>query len=266
MKKIGLIAGYGKFPFVFSEAVRKKGFRIIAVGIKGEADKNLEKYVDKLYLIGIGQLGKIIEVFQKEGINEAVMAGAITKKVLFSDISMDDRVKNILSSLSDKNDDSLLVAVANELEKEGIKIKDSTSLVPMITVEKGTLTRREPTAEEWRDIRFGMKMAKKIGRLNIGQTVAVKDQVVLAVEAMEGTDRTIKRAADLGGGGIVVAKASKPNQDLRFDLPAIGVTTIRVLKSVKSKVLAIEAGKTILLEKEKVLEEANQANISIVAL
>ncbi len=266
MEKIGLIAGFGKLPIAFAKAAARKNISVVAVGIVGEANPELEKYVDSFYWISVGKLDDIIKTFTNEKIKEVVMAGAITKTVMFTGIEVDDRVMRILSSLEDRNDDSLLVAVANEIEREGIAVKDSTTYLGCLLPDEGCLTARQPTESEMADIRFGMKMAKCIGELNIGQTVVVKDLVVLAVEAIEGTDEAIRRGATLGGEGVVVAKVTKPKQDLRFDLPAVGVTTITIMAEVGASVLAVEAGKTIILEMEKVVDLANSSGISIVAM
>lgn len=266
MKRIGLIAGFGKLPIAFAQAAARKDISVVAVGIVGEASPELEKYVDTFYWISVGKLDDIIKTFGNENIKEVVMAGAITKTVMFTDIEVDARVMRILSSLEDRNDDSLLVAVANELEREGITVKDSTTYLDCLLPKQGCMTSRKPTDTEEADMRFGMKMAKCIGELDIGQTVVVKDLVVLAVESIEGTDEAIRRGATLGGEGVVVAKVTKPKQDLRFDLPAVGVTTIKIMVDVGASVLAVEAEKTIILEMDKVIDLANSSGISIVAI
>ncbi len=266
MGRIGLIAGYGKLPIAFAQAAARQSMDVVAVGIVDEASPDLEKYVDKLYWIPVGKLNDIIDTFIKEGVKEVVMAGAITKTVMFTGIEVDERVLKILRSLDDRNDDSLLVAVANELALEGIIVRDSTTYLGCLLPEEGCLTSKVPTDVEWSDIKFGMKMAKCIGDLNIGQTVVVKGLVVLAVEAIEGTDEAIRRGATLGGPGVIVAKVTKPKQDLRFDLPAIGVTTIEVMAESGASVLAIESGKTIILDREELIDLANSRGISIVAM
>ena len=266
MKPLGLIAGNGKFPLIFAEEARRAGYRVIAVAHRGETDEAIEQAADQVTWIYVGQLGKIIKTFQRSGVIEAVMAGGIRKVKLFGNFRPDFRGARFLSRIKSREDDALLRGIADELAADGIEILPSTLCVPQIISNEGILTKRAPRAEEWDDIRFGFQIAKEIGRLGIGQTVVVKKQVVLAVEAVEGTDQTIQRGGAQGKSGCVVVKVSKPHQDLRFDVPAVGVDTVKCLAEAGISALAVEAGKTILLEKDKVLEQADSHGIAIVGV
>lgn len=266
MKKLGLIAGNGKFPLIFAEQAKLQGVSLVAVAHRGETPKEIEKLVDSVTWIYVGELGKIIRTFHRAGVQEAVMAGGIQKVKLFTNFRPDLRGAAFLARVKSREDDQFLRAVAGELEDEGIRILESTLFLSQVIPSEGVLTRRLPTGAQWEDIRIGFEVAKAVGRLGIGQTVVVKERVVLAVEAVEGTDAAIRRGGSLGKKGFVVVKVSKPQQDLRFDVPAVGVETIRVLHELKGTALAIEAGKTILLEKEELLREADRAGIAVVAV
>lgn len=265
-RKIGLIAGNGKFPLIFAQEAKRVGTEVVALAIKKETSPSLENLVDRIHWVNVGQLGDLIEICKKEGITRAVMAGQVRHTRLFGQVRLDARAMALLAGVKDKKANSLLGAVADELLREGIELIDSATYLSHLLPSPGILTRRKPTQNEWRDIEFGHKMAKEIAGLDIGQTVVVKDQTVLAVEGMDGTDRTIKRGGKLGRGDVVVVKVSKPQQDRRFDLPIIGERTVEVLKQVKAKVLAFSARSTILLNREKVVKSANQNGISLVAV
>lgn len=265
-RKIGLIAGNGKFPLIFAREAKKVGTEVVALAIKKETSPSLENLVDRIHWVNVGQLGDLIEICKKEGITRAVMAGQVRHTHLFGQVRLDARAMALLAGVKDKKADSLLGAVADELLREGIELIDSATYLSHLLPSPGILTRRKPTQKEWRDIEFGHKMAKEIAGLDIGQTVVVKDQTVLAVEGMDGTDSTIKRGGKLGRGDVVVVKVSKPHQDRRFDLPIVGERTVEVLKQAKAKVLAFSARSTILLDREKVVKSANQNGISLVAV
>jgi len=265
-RKIGLIAGNGKFPLIFAQEAKRVGAEVIALAIKKETSPSLENLVDRIHWVNVGQLGDLIEICKKEGITRAVMAGQVRHTRLFGQVRLDARAMALLAGVKDKKANSLLGAVADELLREGIELIDSATYLSHLLPSPGILTRRKPTQKEWRDIEFGHKMAKEIAGLDIGQTVVVKDQAVLAVEGMEGTDRAIKRGGKLGKGDVVVVKVSKPQQDRRFDLPIVGERTVEVLKQAKAKVLAFSARNTILLNREKVIKSANQNGISLVAI
>jgi DUF1009 family protein len=266
VKKLGLIAGNGKFPLIFAEQARKEGYSLVAVAHRGETVKEIEDLLEDVTWIYVGQLGKMIRTFLRAGITEAVMAGGIHKVKFLENFRPDLRGVKFLARIKSKDDDALLRGVAEELESEGIKILNSTLCVPQIVASEGVLTRRAPSAAEWEDVRFGFGVAKEIGRLGIGQTIVVKKQIVVAVEALEGTDAAIERGGKLARSGFVVVKVSKPDQDLRFDVPAVGVATLRQLRETGGTVLAVEAGKTILLEKDLFLKQAEDFGISVVAL
>ncbi|OGX00589.1 MAG: hypothetical protein A3K11_07050, partial [Nitrospirae bacterium RIFCSPLOWO2_12_FULL_63_8] len=226
---IGLIAGNGRFPLLFAENARRLGYRVSAVALSGEADPALERAVDRIHWVVLGQLGKLIKAFKQDGVRQAVMVGGVKKTHLFSDIKPDLRSLALLRRVTIPKDDALLRAIAAELEDEGIRIRESTFGLDGLLVEDGTLTRRGPTRKERRDIEFGWEMAEAVGRLDIGQCVVVKDCVVVAVEAVEGSDDAIRRGGKLARGGAVVVKRFKPQQDRRFDLPAVGPGTIQAM-------------------------------------
>ena len=266
MKKLGLIAGNGKFPLLFAAEAKREGYQIIAVAHRGETLEQIAAVIGDVTWIYVGQLGKIIRTFQRAGVSEAVMAGGIRKVKLFGNFRPDLRGTRFLARLKGRDDDALLRGIADELAGEGIKILESTLCLPDLIAREGVLTRRPPSGSQWDDIRLGLATAKEIGRLGIGQTVVVKNRVVVAVEAVEGTDAAIQRGGVLTKSGCVVVKVSKPGQDLRFDVPAIGVDTIKNIREVGGAVLAVEADKTIILEKETVLRDAEASGIAVVAV
>lgn len=266
MKRIGLIAGNGTFPIEFAKAAKRKGLTVVAVAHEGETMRELEQIADSVFWIKVGQLGRLIKIFKEQGVADALMAGGIKKTRLFGGAMPDLRGAALLARMLYKKDDSILRAVAEELESEGITVRESTLFLDDMLAPVGVLTRRRPTKDEQKDIKFGWYMAKEIGRLDIGQTVVVKGQAVLAVEAIEGTDEAIRRGGVLGNGGAVVVKVCKPHQDLRFDLPAAGIQTIKTMAEVNASCLAVEAGKTIILERDAVVKEADSLGIAIVGV
>ncbi len=263
---IGLIAGGGQFPLLFAEGAKEAGYRVVAVGFDGETDPALATHVDSFHSLKLGQLNKLIRIFQKAGIQRVAMAGSINKTRLYTKIRPDWRAFKLLASLRNKKDDHLLRALAAELEKEGIRVEPSTLFLPGLLAPEGLLTRRHLNAREQRDVIFGWEMAKAVGHLDIGQCLVVKDQAVLAVEGIDGTDETILRGGRLCREGAVVIKVSKPIQDLRFDVPAVGLQTIETMRSVKARVLVVEAGKTLIFDREKVVEAADRYGMSLVAI
>lgn len=266
METIGLIAGDGQFPILFAEGVKKDGLRVVAVGLKDITNPILNDYVDKLHWIRVGQLGGLIKALKSEKIKKVVMAGKVPKTLMFTKIRPDIRAVSLYIKLKDRKDDSILLGIVSELEKEGIMVEEPTKYLSYLLADKGIITKKRPTKNEMKDIEFGFAIAKEMGRLDIGQTVVVKDRAVLAVEAIEGTDEAIKRGGELGRNGVVVIKAAKPKQDMRFDAPVVGLNTIKTLKEVKAKALAVEAGKTILIEKEEMLKMANSEGLSIIGI
>jgi DUF1009 family protein/predicted dehydrogenase len=264
LKKIGLIAGSGQFPLLFAHAAANAGLRVVAVGFQGETDLTLGKYVTEFHLLKLGQLNRLIRAFQKAGITHAAMAGAINKTRIYARIRPDWRAVKLLNRLRNKKDDSILRAIAHELESEGIRIEASTILLPTLLAPEGTLTRRKPNRREEADIAFGWHLAKSLGHLDVGQCLVVKDQSILAVEGIDGTDATIVRGSELCHDGAVVIKVSKPTQDLRFDVPAVGLETVETMRRVRAKVLVIEAGKTIIFDQDKMIDAADASGISVV--
>ena len=264
-KKLGLIAGMGELPIAVAGEAKSQGYTICAIALEPLADKSLSSHVDEIKWVNVGKLGTLINSLKKSGIKEAVMAGKVSKTLLYkSKITPDLRAVKLLFTLKDRRDDSILLAIAKELADEGIELLDITLFSTGLLMPEGVLTKNKPSNDEWKDIEFGWKMAKEIGRLDIGQTVVVKDRAVMAVEAIEGTDEAIKRGGKLAGEGAVVVKVSKPNQDMRFDVPAVGLQTLSAMQEVKARVLCVEAKKSLILNKDKLLEEARIAGISIV--
>ncbi len=263
-KRIGLIAGDGRFPIIFADNVRRLGFTVSAIAHVGTTLPELESYVEHIHWLKIGQFGKALAALKQDGIAQAVMLGGIKKTNVFTTLRPDLRALAIFSRLKHWKDDAILRAVAGELEREGIEILDSTFGLQDILAEEGFLTSKKPSKKEVEDIQFGWETLETLGLLDIGQCVVVKNRVVVSVEAVEGTDEAIIRGGKLGGKGAVVIKRTKPQQDLRFDLPAIGPQTIQTMVSVQATVLAIEAWRTVIIDREDVLSQANEAGISIV--
>jgi len=263
-KRIGLIAGDGRFPIIFADNVRRLGFRVSAIAHVGTTLPELESYVEHIHWLKIGQFGKALAALKQDGVGQAVMLGGIKKTNVFTILRPDLRALAIFSRLKQWKDDVILRAVAGELEREGIEILDSTFGLQDILAEEGYLTWKKPSKKELEDIQFGWETLETLGMLDIGQCVVVKNRVIVSVEAVEGTDEAITRGGKLGGKGVVVIKRTKPHQDLRFDLPAIGPQTIQTMVSVQATVLAIEAGRTVIIDREDVLSQANEAGISIV--
>lgn len=266
MDILGIIAGGGKFPIMAAKAAKKRGIKVVAVAHEGETDPSLSNEVDEIIWIKLGQFGRLIRALKRAGVKKAIMAGTIRKRRMFDGIVPDLRGFSIMSKIIFFHDNGILSTVAKELLKEGIEIVSSTSYLPEILAPEGYLTKKKPTKEELEDIRFGWKMAKEIGRLDIGQCVVVKRKTVLAVEAIEGTDETIIRGGKLAKKGAVVVKVSKPMQDLRFDLPTVGLETIKTMDKVRASVLAIEAGKTIMFDREDMIAFADKKGISIASI
>ena len=263
-KRIGLIAGDGRFPIIFADNVRRLGFTVSAIAHVGTTLPELESYVEHIHWLKIGQFGKAVAALKQDGVGQAVMLGGIKKTNVFTTLRPDLRALAIFSRLKHWKDDAILRAVAGELEREGIEILDSTFGLQDILAEEGYLTSKKPSKKEVEDIQFGWETLEALGVLDIGQCVVVKNRVIVSVEAVEGTDEAITRGGRLGGKGAVVIKRTKPHQDLRFDLPAIGPQTIQTMVSVQATVLAIEAGRTVIIDREDVLSQANEAGISIV--
>ena len=262
--RIGLIAGGGQFPLLFSEKAVKKGYKVFAVGVTSEADKLLENHVEDLKWIYLGQVNKLIKYFKQHHITQAVMLGSVKKTNIFKDIRPDFKALSFIAKTAKTHDDSILTSFAGLLLKEGIEILSSTFLLPELISPKGCWTKRRPDKAEKKDIFTGWKIAKKIGKLDIGQCVVLSNGTVLAVEAIEGTDATIKRGGLLSHrNGAVVIKLSKPTQDLRFDLPSSGCQTIETMHEAGATILVLEAEKSISFYREEMITLANKYNISI---
>ena len=267
MKSIGLLAGVGGLPVQFARAARGMGFSVIAIGVVPGIDPELSQAANKTYPIGVGQLQEILTTLKGEGVTEITMLGKVTKELMFTGtVALDERIQKLLASLTDNSDDTIMLAFVREFAAEGFKILDQTALIRSLMPAPGVLTSRTPTEEERADMDFGFKMAKEIGRLDIGQTVVVKKCALMAAEAIEGTDACIRRGGELGRGGVTVVKVAKPSQDLRFDVPTVGLNTIQAMCDVGGTALAVEAGKTLIVDREKVVKMANDCGITIVAM
>ncbi len=262
---LGLIAGGGAFPLQVAEAAVTQGHRVVAIAHHGETDPALEERVDRIVWVNLGQLGKLIRSLKESGARKAVMAGTITKRRMFGRVRPDLKGLSLMSKIAVFHDDGILRRLADELQKEGIEIISSTVCVPDLLARSGCLTSRKPTKGEQEDIQFGWDIAKVLGRLDIGQCVVVRRKTVLAVEAIEGTDETILRGGRLAQEKAVVIKVSKPEQDLRFDVPAVGLKTLETMATVKASVLVIEAGKTLMFDKSAMIEYANTNRIAILS-
>jgi DUF1009 family protein len=263
----GLIAGNGRFPFLVLEGARSQGIEMAVIALREEASPELEKIAKRLHWVSLGELSKAIELMQSEGVKQAVMAGQVKHNKIFSSIRPDRKLAKLLLSLSRKNTDSLIGAVAKVLEEEGIHLVDSTMFLKPLLPEVGVLTRRAPSTQEAADIEYGLGIARHIAAKDIGQTVVVAESACVAVEAMEGTDETIARAARFANGRpLVVVKVSKPRQDMRFDVPVVGLPTVESMKLAGATALAIDANRTLLFDREKLIAMANDAEIAIQAV
>jgi len=264
-RRIGLIAGNGRFPILFAKEAKKQGTHIVAIAIKKDTNPVLRRFVDKLYWLKVKDFTKLFRILQDENIKEAIMAGQINPMHLFSKAaSSSGELSDFLNSIEDKRADTIFNAIAKRLQSVGVSLIDSTTYLSDYLPKKGILTKASPDQDILDDINFGFCIAKTLGQADVGQTVVVKKRIVVAVEAVEGTDATIKRAGKIAGRGLVVVKTSKPNQDKRFDIPLVGLKTIKNLAKIKASCLAIEAEKTILLDRKKCIRFANSKNIHIV--
>jgi DUF1009 family protein len=271
---VGLLAGSGRFPILFAEAARRQGIPVACVGIKYEVPDELSSLCTTFDVVPIARLGRMIRTFRSRGVRSIVMAGKVTKNVIYTPWRIVQLWPDLRTlqwwyrrSRRDNKDDSLLLSVIDEFERDGMTFASALDYCPELLVKDGILTRRAPSAAERDDIAFGWEMAKEMGRLDVGQSVAVKEKATLAVEAIEGTDRCIERAGQLcRAGGWTLVKVAKPQQDMRFDVPTIGVTTIEHLRRAGARVLAIEAARTIVIDQPDVLRLADHYGMSIVAL
>lgn len=267
MKKIGLIAGVGRLPVEFARAARGMGVHVIGIGVLPEVDPELAGLVSSYEYINIAKLDRIFKLLKREKVSEITLLGKINKELVYAHRELPDlRVLKIFSRLKNFNDDTLTLALVEELAAEGISVLDQTELLRPLMPKPGVLSRRQPTEQERADMRYGLSMAKKIGGLDIGQTVVVKNRAIMAVEAIEGTDACIRRGGQLGRGGVTVAKSAKPQQDMRFDVPGVGPDTLDSMIDANAVALVIEAGRTLIVDREKMIEKADQHGICIVAM
>src|ERR1700732_4695849 len=262
----GLIAGNGRFPFLVLEGARSQGIEMAVIALKEEASPELEKNAKRLHWVSLGELSKAIDLMHQEGVTQAVMAGQVKHNKIFSAIRPDWKLAKLLFSLPRKNTDALIGAVARVLEDEGIRLVDSTLFLKPLVPEAGVLTRRGPDERESADIAYGPGVARQISAMDIGQTVVISDRACVAVEAMEGTDETIERAARLAAGKpLVVVKVAKPRQDMRFDVPVVGLQTVETMRRSRATALAIDACRTLLFDRPQLIEAADEAGIAMEA-
>lgn len=274
LERVGVLAGAGRFPIVFAEAARRQGYHVHGVGVIGMANDDLIPLCDSYETVGLAKIGKAIRSFRENNVRHVVMAGKIEKSVLFQPrrwlkLMPDWRAIHMFFSYVRENrkDDTFLLAVIREFERDQIKFGSALDFCPELLVQHGFLTRRKPTAAQWKDIRFGWEIAKEMGRLDIGQSVMINDLAVIAVEAIEGTDRCIRRAGEFcRRGGFTIVKVAKPQQDMRFDVPTIGLQTIQTMHESGARCLAIESGMTIMLDQQEVVDLADKLGIAIVSI
>jgi DUF1009 family protein len=273
---IGLIAGNGRFPLLVLDAARAAGYEVVVIAIKEETSPEIEtRGAASIHWLSLGELSNLIEAFQREGVHRAIMAGQVKHKQIFSAIRPDWRLAKLLLSLTTRNTDSLLGAVAKVLADEGITLENSTWLLEPLLIKPGVLTRRAPTEQERKNMDYGRSVARQLAQHDIGQTVVIAESACVTVEAMEGTDATIERAGQVMGSlhgdastlsrALTVVKIAKPNQDMRFDVPVVGLKTIEVMQAADATCLAVDAGKCLLLDGDKIVDAANAAAIAIVA-
>lgn len=263
MQKLGLIAGNRLYPLIFAREAKRQGVSVVAAAFKGETSRRLCRLVDEIHWIEVGQLDRLIHIFKSRGIKTAVMIGQITPARLFGNIRLDKRAEKILSSVGQMSAETIFGKIADELELEGIKLEDARLFLEKFLAVNGPISSMPPNDLEMQDIIFGKEIVKRLAVLNVGQTIVVKNRTVVAVEAIEGTDNTIIRGGRIARGNVVVVKVSKPNQDMRFDVPVVGQKTIKVIKKAGGGVLALEAGQVLILEKEKTIRMADRYKIKI---
>jgi DUF1009 family protein len=268
VSRIGLIAGNGRFPFLALQGARSLGHDVTVVAVKEEAFPELEGAAREagadLHWVSLGHLGKCIKILKEAGARQAIMAGQVKHAKIFSGIVPDLTLLSVLTRLKARNTDALISAVADVLRREGIELLNSTTFLDPLLARAGVLTRRAPSSSEWDDFAFGYRMADAVAALDIGQTVVVKDKAVVAVEAMEGTDAVVRRAGEIAGPGTRVVKVAKPGQDMRFDVPVVGVATIAAMRAAGATAMTIDSGRTLIVDGERFIEAADAAGIAVV--
>ena len=268
METLGLLAGIGHLPVDVAQSAKKLGYKVVAIAVVPETDPELPENADVFYTINVGKVGKILRTLKQNDVKNVTMIGKVTKEVLYKTgvVIPDLTTIRVLASLPDRKDDTIMNAIVKLIEDAGMHVMDQTVLVRPLLPEPGVLTKRKATEQEWKDMQFGLRMAKELGRLDIGQTVVVKNQAVMALEAIEGTDACILRGGFLGKGGVIVAKTAKPAQDNRFDMPSVGTTTLTSMIHAGATGIVIEAGRTLLVDRKRTLAMADEKGISIVSL
>jgi DUF1009 family protein len=262
----GMIAGNGRFPFLVLDGARSAGVRLAVAAIREETDPEIERVADSVIWVGIGQLNKMLRFFKREGVERAIMAGQVKHVQIFSSAIPDLRMLKMLLRLPRRNTDALIGAVAGELASEGIELIDSTFFLKHLLPEAGVLSRRSPDSREKGDLEYGLEVAREIARLDLGQTIVIRAKACVAIEAMEGTDATVRRAGELARGRLTVIKVAKPDQDMRFDVPVVGIPTIEAMGDAGATCLCIAAGKTLMLDREEMILLADKKDISVVAI
>ena len=268
METLGLLAGIGHLPVDVAQSAKKLGYKVVAIAVVADTDPELPENADVFYTINVGKVGKILQTLKQHDVKNVTMIGKVTKEVLYKNGVMipDLTTIRVLASLPDRKDDTIMNAIVKLIEDKGMHVMDQTVLIQPLLPEPGVLTKRKPTEQEWEDMRFGFRMAKELGRLDIGQTVVVKNRAVMALEAIEGTDACIVRGGFLGKGGVVVAKTAKPAQDNRFDMPSVGTTTLTSMIHAGATGIVIEAGRTLLVDRKRTLAMAEEKGITIVSM
>ena len=268
METLGLLAGIGHLPVDVAQSAKKLGYKVVAIAVVPETDPELPENADVFYTINVGKVGKILRTLKQNDVKNVTMIGKVTKEVLYKTgvVIPDLTTIKVLASLPYRKDDTIMNAIVKLIEDTGMHVMDQTVLVRPLLPEPGVLTKRKPTEQEWKDMQFGFRMAKELGRLDIGQTVVVKNQAVMALEAIEGTDACILRGGFLGKGGVIVAKTAKPAQDNRFDMPSVGTTTLTSMIHAGATGIVIEAGRTLLVDRKRTLAMADEKGITIVSM
>ncbi len=268
METLGLLAGIGHLPVDVAQSAKMLGYKVVAIAVVADTDPELPENADVFYTINVGKVGKILQTLKQHGVKNVTMIGKVTKEVLYKKgvVVPDLTTIRVLASLPDRKDDTIMNAIVKLIEDAGMHVMDQTKLIQPLLPEPGVLTKRKPTEQEWKDMQFGFWMAKELGRLDIGQTVVVKNQAVMALEAIEGTDACILRGGFLGKGGVIVAKTAKPAQDNRFDMPSVGTTTLTSMVHAGATGIVIEAGRTLLVDRKRTLAMAEEKGITIVSM